>query len=135
MEGSATLTFAPGILVDRELASLLGGQVRARAGAPPIAPAQIQPASIDLRLGPIAHRIRAGFLPSPTSIEERLRELSISTLSLEGEGAVFERGHPYMVRLEEELALPSELRGRTNPRKNLLGALRAISLWNLSSRR
>jgi dCTP deaminase len=92
--------------------------VRARAGAPPIAPAQVQPASIDLRLGPIAHRIRAGFLPSPTSIEERLRELSISTLSLEGEGAVFERGLPYMVRLEEDLALPGELRGRTNPRSS-----------------
>ncbi len=107
-----------GILVDRELRGYLGQHVSARPGAPPIDPGQVQPASIDLRLGPLAHRIRAGFLPSPASIEERLRELSISTLSLEGEGAVLERGLPYMVRLEEELVLPSDVRGRTNPRSS-----------------
>ena len=53
----------PGILVDRELAALLGSGVRLAPGAAPFAAEQLQPASLDLRLGPVAHRIRAGFLP------------------------------------------------------------------------
>ncbi len=109
---------AEGILVDRELASLLGRHVLAAPGAPPIDPLQVQPASIDLRVGPIAHRIRAGFLPSRASIEERLGDLSISTLSLEDGGAVLERGLAYLVRLEEVLALPAGTSGRTNPRSS-----------------
>lgn len=105
-----------GILVDEELARLFGSAFRPVPGAAPIAREQVQPASLDLRLGPLAHRIRAGFLPERISIEDRLGELSTSAVSLEGAGGVLERGSIYLVPLEEELALPPELAARFNPR-------------------
>jgi dCTP deaminase len=106
------------ILIDRDLRRLLGTAVQSAEGAPPPAPAQVQPASIDLRLGPVAHRVRAGFLPEHVPIEDRLAELSNSALSLEGGGAVLERGRVYVVRLDEELALPPLVHGRFNPRSS-----------------
>lgn len=106
------------ILVDRELRALLGGAVRSGEDAPPPSADQVQPASLDLRLGARAFRIRAGFLPGSTPLEERLARLAISAVSLEGEGAILERGLPYLVELEEELALPSDLRARFNPRSS-----------------
>jgi len=106
------------ILVDRELHGLLGDAVRPAPGAPPVAPEQVQPASLDLRLGARAFRIRAGFLPSDTPIEERLAHLATSEIALDGEGAVLERGLVYLVQLAEELQLPSDLRGRFNPRSS-----------------
>ncbi len=90
---------SPGhLLVDREITALLGGAIRASAGAARPSPSQVSPSSIDLRLGPRAWRIRAGFLPGGTPLEDRLRELAISEVSLEGEGAVLERGLAYLVR-------------------------------------
>jgi len=109
---------APGILVDRDLCALLGRALRPAPGAPALDPAQVQPASLDLRLGGVAHRIRAGFLPERTPVEERLRELSTSTVSLEGEGAVLERGLLYLVPLEEELFLSPDVAARFNPRSS-----------------
>jgi dCTP deaminase len=107
-----------GILVDHELADLLGTVVRAADGAPAIERAQLQPASLVQRLGPVAHRIRAGFLPGRVPVEERLHELSTSAVSLEGPGGVLERGAIYLVALEEELALPADLAARFNPRSS-----------------
>lgn len=106
------------LLVDHELEALFGSAIRASPGASQPTSAQISPASLDLRLGPVAWRIRAGFLPSTVPIEERVNELALSRLSLEGDGAVLERGLAYLVPLEEELALPSDLRGRFNPRSS-----------------
>lgn len=109
---------AGAILVDTELRTLLGSALRGVPGAAPPAPAQVQPASVDLRLGSVAHRIRAGFLPERIPVEERLAELSTSTLALDGEGAVLERGLAYLVPLEEELDLPADVHGRFNPRSS-----------------
>lgn len=109
---------ARGILVDHELATLFGSALRPVPGAPPIGPEQLQPASLDLRLGPLAHRVRAGFLPAASSIEERLAELATSRVPLEGEGGVLERGLVYLVPLEEELALAPDLAARFNPRSS-----------------
>ena len=106
------------LLVDRELEALLGTAVRAAPGSTPPTRAQISPASLDLRLSGVAWRIRAGFLPGSASVESRLAELALGKLSLEGEGAVLERGCAYLVALEEELALPPDLRGRFNPRSS-----------------
>ncbi|MBK7876556.1 MAG: 2'-deoxycytidine 5'-triphosphate deaminase [Planctomycetes bacterium] len=106
------------LLVDTELASLFGKALRSAKGAPRIAPEQVQPASLDLRLGPVAWRVRAGFLPFGGPVEARLAELAISKLSLEGDGAVLEKGQVYLVALEEELALPPELWARFNPRSS-----------------
>ena len=107
-----------GILVDRDLRGLLGSAVVPAAGAPALEPDQVQPASIDLRLGPVAYRIRAGFLPERVPVHDRLSELSASSVSLEGDGAVLERGLVYLVPLEEELALADDLFGRCNPRSS-----------------
>ncbi|MFT5049886.1 MAG: dCTP deaminase [Chlamydiales bacterium] len=106
------------ILVDRDLRAGLGTWVTARSGAPAIDAQQVQPASLDLRLGPTAYRVRAGFLPSAAPLEERLEKLATSTLSLEGGGAVLERGLVYLVPLEEEFALPADVHGRFNPRSS-----------------
>lgn len=106
------------LLVDREIAGLLGDAIRPAPGAPPPTPAQVQPASIDLRLGAVAWRIRAGFLPGTAPVEDRLSELAIAAHPLEGDGAILERGLLYLVPLDEELALPPDLRGRFNPRSS-----------------
>lgn len=108
----------PGLVVDADLERALGHWVRAGAGGRDPEPAQVQPASLDLRLGPRAFRVRAGFLPGSRPIEERLAELAPVELDLEGEGAVLERGCPYLVPLEEELALPEQVRARFNPRSS-----------------
>jgi dCTP deaminase len=106
------------LLVDREIGALVGVAIRSSdAGAPP-SPSQVQSASIDLRLGASAWRIRSGFLPGPESIGDRLAELAIARASLEDEGAVFERGLVYLAEVEEELELPAEVRARFNPRSS-----------------
>ena len=105
------------LLVDTELESLLGSAIHAARDAPPVGPAQVQPASLDLRLGARAFRMRAGFLPGGASIAERVEHLADAALSLDA-GARFERGAVYLVELEERLALPPELRARFNPRSS-----------------
>ena len=106
------------LLVDRELAGLFGTQILCSGDAPAIGDEQRQAASLDLRLGKLAYRIRAGFLPGATPIEQRLAELEASRVSLEGGGAVLERGLVYLVPLEEELALEPGLRATFNPRSS-----------------
>jgi dCTP deaminase len=114
-----TLTFAPceqGILPDRMIAALAeAGGIRAHY---PFAPGQIQPASLDLRLGAIAYRVRASFLPGPgTTVADRLVELKLHEFSLTG-GAVLETGCVYIVPLIERLALPADIAGATNPKSS-----------------
>jgi dCTP deaminase len=102
------------LLVDREIAALVGTAIRGPADRP-VASAQIQPASVDLRLGATAWRIRSGFLPGPESIGDRLTDLALGRIPLEN-GAVLERGLAYLAEVEEELALPADVRARFNPR-------------------
>ena len=78
---------------------------------------QIQPTSLDLRLGTRAIRIRAGFLPGKQSVEECLEDLSLFEIDLR-DGAVFEPGQIYLVPLEERLDLGEELRARCNPKSS-----------------
>jgi dCTP deaminase len=106
------------LLVDLDLERLIGEGAIAAPAAGSLASGQVQPASLDLRLGSHAARIRASFLPGPGSIEERLADLEVSRLSLEAGGAVLERGLVYLVPLEEELALPADVRASFNPRSS-----------------
>jgi dCTP deaminase len=105
-------------LVDRQLRQLFDGALRAVPGAAPLGEPQLQAASLDLRVGPFASRIRAGFLPGRTPLETRLEELETSRLWLGGEGAVLEKGLVYLLPLEEELHLPAHLRAAFNPRSS-----------------
>ena len=88
------------------------------ATAAPLAAGQIQPASIDLRLGDIAYRVRASFLPGPgATIDQRLRDLQLHVFDLT-EGAVLETGCVYVVPLLESLALPEHVAAAANPKSS-----------------
>ena len=84
----------------------------------PLAPGQIQPASIDLRLGEVAYRVRASFLPGPNlKVQQKLTELSLHTIDLT-KGAVLETGCVYVVPLLESLNLPSSISASANPKSS-----------------
>ena len=104
------------ILVDHEIEGRLGSEVQTIGD--PISPAQIQPASLDLRLGGRAFRLRAGFLPGSGDLEERVQALSTSELDLSGAGAVLERGVVYLIPLQETLRLAPDTSARFNPRSS-----------------
>ena len=105
-----------GILVDHELEALYGSAIRVGAGCPAIESRQLQPASLDLRLGRRAQAVQAGFLPERASVDARLSDLGVHAFDLEGEGRVLERGVVYVIELEEQLALPPGVVARFNPR-------------------
>lgn len=77
---------------------------------------QIQPASMDLRLGNVAYRIRASFLPgSSSTVESRIADVKISEVDITAP-TVFEKGCIYLVPIEEELCLPEKIGARANPK-------------------
>jgi dCTP deaminase len=78
----------------------------------------IQPASLDLRLGEVAYRIRCSFLPGRHSVEQRVKDYVIDELDLHREGAVLETNRPYLIPLKERLALPAGVRGKANPKSS-----------------
>ena len=83
--------------------------------------AQLQPASLDLRLGSKAYRVRASFLPGRAqTVESRLEALvgADDAISLEGRGAVLERGCVYIIPLLEHLDLPESICGIANPKSS-----------------
>ncbi len=80
--------------------------------------AQVQPASLDLRLGNVAYRIRASFLAGrDRSVADRLEDLSMHRIDLRS-GAVLEKGCVYLVPLMERLRLPDGLRAVTNAKSS-----------------
>jgi len=80
--------------------------------------AQIQPASLDLRLGTKAYRVPASFLPGKgKTVEEQLSELEFDEINLEA-GAVLERGTVYVVELMEHLSLPESVSALANPKSS-----------------
>ena len=86
--------------------------------APPFDADQVQPASLDLRLGDIAYRVRSSFLPGPEqTVGERLRTLELHHLDLT-DSAVLERGCVYLVPLQESLALPADVSAGANPKSS-----------------
>jgi dCTP deaminase len=105
-----------GILPAQAIRALVSA--RALRLAEPLAEGQLQPASIDLRLGPKAYRVRASFLPGPGArIDERIADLKLHEFDL-ADGAVLETGCVYLVPLLESLALPGSIAGATNPKSS-----------------
>jgi dCTP deaminase len=80
---------------------------------------QIQPASLDLRLGETAYRLRASFLPGAgAKVQDRLDDqLVMHKIDLRA-GAVLETGCVYLVQVQEELALPQHIAGAANPKSS-----------------
>jgi dCTP deaminase len=92
-----------------------GGEILAEAD---ILAEQIQPASMDLRLGPIAYRVRASFLPGPdATVLEKIQQLDGYAIDLTG-SAVLEKGCVYVVPLIESLALTDAIAGFANPKSS-----------------
>ena len=112
VKGTFTRT---GILPSQALKSLIaGGEIRA---APEIGADQIQPASLDLRLGKVAYRIRASFLPGPNAtVRDKLAELKFHEIDLT-HGAVLEAGCVYLVPLIEQLNSARHHRRLRQPEK------------------
>ncbi len=84
----------------------------------PIMSEQIQPASLDLRLGEKAYRIRASFLPGQgQTVATKLDDLSLHEIDLRY-GAVLETGCVYLVPLMESLNLDPSLSATANPKSS-----------------
>jgi dCTP deaminase len=105
-----------GVLPSQALEALVAsGGIRARS---PVLPEQIQPSSIDLRLGNEAYRVRASFLANGTAtVTSKLEQYRLHTIDLT-RPAVLEKGCVYIVPLQEELALPSDISGKANPKSS-----------------
>ena len=78
---------------------------------------QVQPASLDLRLGARAWRVRASFLPGRHTVRERIAEVAMHAVDLTA-GAVLERGCVYIAELQERVALPAGVSARANPKSS-----------------
>lgn len=88
------------------------------AASPAVIPEQIQPASLDLRLGTVAYRVRASFLAGAgKTVAERLDEFQMHQVNLT-EGAVLEKGCVYVVPLMESLALPDDVTAVANAKSS-----------------
>jgi len=103
-----------GILPSQEISNLIArGNVIA---TPAINPDHIQPASLDLRLGDMAHRVRASFLAGPNStVEAKIKDLRMARVDLTG-ASVLEKDCVYIIPLLEELNLPENISGKANPK-------------------
>lgn len=109
------MTNSHGILPDFTLKAMFGNSILAPL---PLDSDQIQPASLDVRLGKRAWRTRASFLPGLTrKVEDRLNELALHELDLT-KGAVLETGCVYLVELLESLSLPQSLSATANPKSS-----------------
>jgi dCTP deaminase len=84
--------------------------------ASPFEPAQVQPASLDLRLGSVAYRVRASFLPGiKAKVLDRLHDMDAYKIDLSN-SQVLEFGQVYVIPLQESLALPGQIQGFANPK-------------------
>lgn len=81
--------------------------------------ASVQPASLDLRLGEVAYRMRCSFLPDSETVDRKMKDYIVDELDLHrGEGAVLETKRPYLIPLKERLHLPQFVRGKANPKSS-----------------
>ena len=105
-----------GVLASQQIQSLI--DQGALKGSPAIDPAQVQPASLDLRLGTRAWRVRASFLAGEgRSVAQRLGEFEMHQVDLT-HGAVLEKGCVYVVPLMESLDLPEGLQAVANAKSS-----------------
>ena len=105
-----------GVLSCQQIAAMIGAGRIATDTA--ILPEQVQPASLDLRLGPVAYRVRASFLPGAgQTVADRLDEFGMHRIEL-GPGAVLEKGCVYLVPLMERLSLPEGVQAVANAKSS-----------------
>ena len=109
-----SLSFTTGILPSQRIRELIAhGRVSTSL---PVEDDQIQPSSLDLRLGPVGYRMQASFLPGPkATVDSRIKDLAMTKIDLT-RPTVFEKGCVYLVPLMEQLNLTSELSAKANPK-------------------
>ncbi len=112
-----TLHTAPiGVLPDHLLRALIDADHI--TASHPIPEGQIQPASLDLRLGSRAYRVRASFLAGKDrSVASRLPEFTMHEMDLT-QGAVLEKGCVYVIPLMESLSLPADITAACNAKSS-----------------
>jgi dCTP deaminase len=110
---------ATGLLPAQYLRALIE-QSREIQALDPIGPDQIQPASLDLRLGGSAWRVRASFLPGEeASVREKIDAFAMHRFELDERGAVLEKGCVYIVELVESLSLRKRTSAIANPKSSI----------------
>jgi dCTP deaminase len=115
-EGGKRALGRTGVLPSQAIRQLIAaGEI---GGAPEIDDAQIQPASLDLRLGKVAYRVRASFLAGTKArVRDKLSGLTFHEIDLT-KGAVLEAGCVYLVPLIERLNLRSTIAAFANPKSS-----------------
>lgn len=105
-----------GVLADSAIRAMIAaGEIDA---ATPVLDAQVQPASLDLRLGHVAYRVRASFLAGHgRTVAERIAEFEMHQVDLT-QGAVLEKGCVYVVPLMERLRLPAGIAAVANAKSS-----------------
>lgn len=113
-ENQSPRQYSTGVLPSQDIEQFIAaGYISANTS---IASEQIQPASLDLRLGSVAYRVQASFLPGPhSSVERKLNALKMYEVDLTG-GAVLERGCVFIAVLQETLNLPEKYSGLGTPK-------------------
>ena len=112
-----SLTAREGVLPNHQLEEAVRqGAIGTSSGEVP--KENIQPASLDLRLGQWAYQMQCSFLPAGHTVEQRLKGLIIDKFSLRKDGAVLAPGRPYLIPLKEELDLPATIRAKANPKSS-----------------
>lgn len=107
---------AAGILPCQTIDSLIAQE--AITSQTPFDRDQVQPASLDLRLGVRCWRVRASFLPGVARrVPDRLKDVAMHELDL-SKGAVLEKGCVYIAEIQERLALPANVAARGNPKSS-----------------
>jgi dCTP deaminase len=106
-----------GILVSQHLRALVGaGAIRALY---PVRPGQVQPSSLDLRLGARIWQLQCSFLPGSAGIERRLGRLALDEQRLDADRPLVLRHRGvYLAEIEEVLELPEGVHGRANPKSS-----------------
>ena len=109
-------TMTAGILPSQTLRTMI--ETVEIASEIPVTDAQIQPASLDLRLGSTSWRVRASFLPGKRrNLTDRLPDYAMHEISL-ADGAVLEKGCVYLVPLMERLDLPGGVSAVANAKSS-----------------
>lgn len=106
----------PGVLASQQIRSLM--ETGALRSAHEFVDGQVQPASLDLRLGTVAYRVRASFLAGAgRAVADRIAEFEMHRIDLT-DGAVLEKGAVYLVPLMEQLALPEGIQAIANAKSS-----------------
>jgi dCTP deaminase len=112
--GASSARSGTGVLPHGEIEAFIAA--RRLAATEDILPDQIQPASLDIRLGARCFRVRSSFLPGKTkSVATRLNDLTMHELDL-SQPAVLERGCVYVVEAMEAVRMPRDISARANPK-------------------